>query len=299
MLRYFGLTVVIIVILLSGCASEEKKPATETVSFLLENFESLSIKRTAEPRLFVGNDLWEYINGGAELYHLYGFVEVATADYSADETKMIVDIYAFDTPLNAFGLYSQQRHPDYTQLLLGIEGFLAPPSLTFIKDRYMVRIIYDDNVANEAPVVNLAQEMEKIIPGVDKMPSVFSIFPHNSIAEPIDGSEKYFKDSFLGHKFLAEVFSVEYKTGGEYPQTFFISPDSLGSKFLAWKNYAEQSEQYKELVGEFGFEGSYRFIFKDKFYGDIITGLKNGYLVGIVEYKSSQKNLLENWLQGI
>jgi hypothetical protein len=73
--------------------------------------------------VFVGDSLWEYINGGAELYHTYEFVDVATAYYLQDSTEIVVDIYRFATPDDAYGMYTQLRPGGPGTMNYGIEGF--------------------------------------------------------------------------------------------------------------------------------------------------------------------------------
>jgi hypothetical protein len=60
-----------------------------------------------EPEVYAGDDLFIYINGGAEIYHEYGFVEVAVQRYRRGNDSVSVEIYTMEG--DAFGIYSFAR----------------------------------------------------------------------------------------------------------------------------------------------------------------------------------------------
>jgi hypothetical protein len=60
-----------------------------------------------EPEVYVGDDLFVYINGGAEIYHEYGFVQVAVQRYRRGDDTVSVEIYTMER--DAFGIYSFAR----------------------------------------------------------------------------------------------------------------------------------------------------------------------------------------------
>jgi hypothetical protein len=60
-----------------------------------------------EPEVYAGDDLFIYINGGAEIYHEYGFVQVAVQRYRRGDDNVSVEIYTMEG--DAFGIYSFAR----------------------------------------------------------------------------------------------------------------------------------------------------------------------------------------------
>src|SRR4030042_4975524 len=64
------------------------------------------------PRHFTVQNLYEYIDGEAELYYAYGFRELATLTYfwkNPEDTFFTVNVYDMGDSLNAFGIYSNYR----------------------------------------------------------------------------------------------------------------------------------------------------------------------------------------------
>jgi len=60
-----------------------------------------------ETEVYIGDDLFIYINGGAEIYHEYGFVQVAVQRYRRGDDNVSVEIYTMEG--DAFGIYSFAR----------------------------------------------------------------------------------------------------------------------------------------------------------------------------------------------
>lgn len=55
--------------------------------------------------LFVGNDLYGHINGGAELFHEFGFVQLVVKRFGAAEQEIDVELYEMTGPTAALGIY--------------------------------------------------------------------------------------------------------------------------------------------------------------------------------------------------
>jgi hypothetical protein len=93
-------------------------------------------------RSFKAGNLWEFIDGAADRYLAYGLEEVVSADYAQKGTgyQVVVDIYQLKDPLNAFGIYSQERNPDYQFLKIGNEAWSGGTSLNFWTGPYYVKI---------------------------------------------------------------------------------------------------------------------------------------------------------------
>lgn len=70
-----------------------------------------------EAEVYVGDDLFVYINGGAEIYHEYGFVEVAVQRYRRGADSISVEIYTMAA--DAFGIYSFARSSQGMDVDLG------------------------------------------------------------------------------------------------------------------------------------------------------------------------------------
>ncbi len=66
-------------------------------------------QRTGKPRVFAGGDLFNHINGGAELFMELGFARVQVARYARDDAELGLEIYEMKTPAAARALFYHFR----------------------------------------------------------------------------------------------------------------------------------------------------------------------------------------------
>jgi Family of unknown function (DUF6599) len=108
-----------------------------------------------EPQVYEGRELYEYINGGADLYLEYGFEEAAGLEYQGpDNAVIIIDIYRMSSAAAAYGIFSAGRRMDHTSLALGTVASQTPYQLTFCKGEFFVKVQSleageEDNLAAE------------------------------------------------------------------------------------------------------------------------------------------------------
>lgn len=281
---------------LSGCGNDEKKIESIAAGYLPEVSQRVDLKQSSEIRIYTGESLWEYINGGAEVYLLYGFREVATVDYSSEDINIVADIYRFDTPVNAYGLYSTMRPDNAETVGLGVEGFIDPGTINFVRGDILVRLVgYEDTDESHIALINLAEEINTLIPGIATRPAAFALFPaENRIAL----TDKYYAELFLGQRFLTEVYSLGFDIRSD-SLTLFLTTDSLGGKFLEWRNYATRLKTTREASADIPYDEEYGFIIDNNFHGQIVVGLKNGRLLGMTNYSQKHKDFLIDWINSL
>ncbi|UCG61511.1 MAG: hypothetical protein JSV52_14530 [Candidatus Zixiibacteriota bacterium] len=293
--KLITLAIIILAVVAASCGDKKKaKKPVGTADYLVATVDSIGLERTTDPELYVGDSLWEYINGGAELYHLYNFVEVATAYYNKQGVEMVVDIYKFDSPEYAFGLYSMLRPEKANPVELGVEGFGSVTNLVFVKGQYVVMLTgFDQSEEVATAISSTGPVFEEIVPGILARPAVFDIFPADNA---IDGSAKLFAESFLGQAFLRNVYTVSYALA-EDTLRLFLTYDQGGAKFIEWKDIS--GTQPHAAASTLPYDDGLVILLTDSYYGTIVAGLKAGMLVGAVGYKQGNEEFLRNWLNSI
>jgi hypothetical protein len=80
-----------------------------------------AIRIRQEPASFYKPDtLYEYIDGGADVYLLYDFQRLLHQNFRTPGGELTADIYDLGKPENAFGIYSAERSPRYKFVTLGV-----------------------------------------------------------------------------------------------------------------------------------------------------------------------------------
>jgi hypothetical protein len=153
--------------------------------------------------------LYEYLNGGAEAFHNYDMAAMVHQLCRVEGVEVTIDIYDMAEPLNAFGVYSSERAPNYRFLPIGAEGYASASALNFLQGPFYVKLSASGPKA--APVMeSLAQAISKRIGDGSSLPASLAWFAQPGL---IPRSHKYVKRAPLGHEFLAPAFMASYKVG--------------------------------------------------------------------------------------
>lgn len=234
-----------IVTLAAPAASEDEWPSPET---LLPAPEAAPGWRADGDMLLYGpDDLWEYINGQAESFLRYDFVEVAARHYlDADGLEIKVDVYEHGSPLMAWGVYTQFRSPDAAFLDVGAEGFGDEYSLLFWKGPYYVRIqAFEEGEKSAAAMRLFAGLVADAIDFDGGEPAETAVFPPEGLVER---SLTYVTEGAMGSGKLPEAFVADYLLGGEEGRLYLFPLEHEEDAGMLFEWYA----------GEIGAETSRR-----------------------------------------
>jgi hypothetical protein len=160
---------------------------------------------------FYSSDLYRYMDGGADIYLKYGLVAMAHREYKSAGVEMTADVFDMGGPLQAFGMYSAERSPEYHFVDIGAEGYSSESTLNFLQGRYYVRLsAFGDGAA--AALDSFARAISRSIGGDRSLPGLLAILPReNRVAR----SEKYVVQAPAGHDFLAPALTASYRFDGQ------------------------------------------------------------------------------------
>jgi len=160
---------------------------------------------------FYSSDLYRYMDGGADIYLKYGLAAMAHCEYKRAGVEMTVDVFDMGGPLQAFGIYSAERSPEYHFIPIGAEGYSSESTLNFLQGRYYVRLsAFGDGAA--PALDSFARAISRSIGGDRSLPALLDILPReNRVAR----SEKYVVQAPAGHDFLAPALTASYRFDGK------------------------------------------------------------------------------------
>ena len=94
-----------------------------------------------EPEIFVGDSLFELINGGAEVYHRFGFVRALATQYADDAGRSIsLEVFEMKDVEGAGSIYSDKTGGSGEPLQIGDEAAGEDYYLNFRSGRFLVTI---------------------------------------------------------------------------------------------------------------------------------------------------------------
>jgi hypothetical protein len=256
--------------------AEEVVPATEPaggtgdLEGLLPEADAVSgWALDGEPRFFSADNLWEFINGAAEGYLLYGFEEVITSDFANEESgqSAVIDIYRMQDPLHAFGIYCQERNPDYQFLDIGGGGYLTGTALNFWQGPYYVKMtVFEESDELKAALQNLADAVSSKIAYPSTEPAEVNLLPTEN-QKPY--TVQFLPRDVLGQSYLSNAFEAQYEAEGkEYKIVIVMTdgPDAAKEDLAKYREFLSRAEtQDLEGLGDGGFIG------EDSFYGKVLA----------------------------
>lgn len=172
---------------------------------------SLSVDST----VYSPNNLWDVIDGAADLFLEYNFVDLHIGRYQKPgDLEVKVELYKHKSAVDAFGMYSQERYPDYHFITLGTQGYVEKGTLNFLCGEYYVKIstVQSSQEMQDALQV-IAEKVVAHLKRTGAWPSVLTSFPSRG-KEP--NSEQYVSRNFLGYSFFNGAFTANYRTDGSF-----------------------------------------------------------------------------------
>jgi hypothetical protein len=137
--------------------------------------------RAAERLDFRGRQLYDYINGGAELYISYGLAGMTGCKYESDSLpQLTAEIYEMTSPANAYGVYTQSRDIEEHDFGQGSQSF--HDFILFWKGRYFV-IVNTQEVTDRstAAVRSLAALIDSLITDTGTPPDIVADIPQTNL----------------------------------------------------------------------------------------------------------------------
>jgi hypothetical protein len=126
-----------------------------------------------------GEDLYLIINGGAEIYHEYGFQQAVFLTYmNKNESRINLAIFEMTDPESAYGIYSFKTDTGGISLDVGEDGWLSSYYLNFWKGNFLVTIIgLDDSQETMAGIIQIAQAVDHRIQRKSIKPDLIKYLP--------------------------------------------------------------------------------------------------------------------------
>jgi hypothetical protein len=177
-------------------------------------------KLESAPSTYTPETLFEYIDGGADAFLQFDFVELISATFvDSKKSELTVDIYRHRNPARAFGIYSQERPPGRPKMPGTLEGIASPDHLEFVVGANYVKLALPRG-GDAASLPLFAEKIAAKLPGARDVPMVLACFPERG-KKP--RAEKLTGRDFLGHAFLHDGAAVPYEIDGARFRLFAIA----------------------------------------------------------------------------
>jgi hypothetical protein len=226
-------TGIVVFVILMGSL---KATGQETSRLLPAAEELTGWKISRFPEVFTGDNLFDLINGGADIYFEYGFNDVVSAQYTDPSLNIIqVEIYHMTDASSAYGIFSitqqtVQWSEDYGNLSAVNQDYIS-----FWKDRYYVNISWSSRQRIDPPLLaKLANLITGKISGQGDYPELVRVLQTMDLCK---------KSVFLkGNIALSNLYYFDYKDVFKINEAVACSPGGYHSVIIKYSDQASATE---------------------------------------------------------
>jgi|GEM_PF-2442445 len=195
--------------------------------------------------VFSANNLYERINGRAELYLAYDVISMTTATFIKDDAWgdfLEVSVFDMGNPVNAFGIFSIERFPGETPLRLGRLSYRSDANIYIWEGSYYIVVVSSGPQEEMGrKTLDLATKVTDVLP--DSLEPVWglSAFPRENL---ILDTIRYFNVDAMGLDFMQHTYTAVYHLQEGDITAFISRQDSPQAAAATVARYTEYSAEY-------------------------------------------------------
>lgn len=235
-------------------------------------------------KTYTPDDLFEYINGEAELYLQYGFKDLVSGYYlngKNEKQGLSADVYRMGSPLEAFGIYARYRGMGVRIVEVGQEGFVSAAQMMFCQGRFFVQL-NASGTANLDPGIflSLARTLSRNLPDP---PEAIRDLELLKVSGFIPGSEKYVPAGVLGYPFFNKGLMGQVLQQDRPLRIFVLLGDSAAEARRAVLAYEKAlSEKGLTVQRKPSAAGDVLYV-RDPLYGGLCLQIRERYVLGVLD----------------
>lgn len=113
-------------------------------------------RKAAGPRFFKKADLFNHINGAAELFLEFGFEDLRVQRYRGDEQEITLELYLMETPTSALGIYLLKCGKETPLPGIPARHSVDPYQFTIVKGSHFIQV---NNASGEKKLIPVMKEL--------------------------------------------------------------------------------------------------------------------------------------------
>jgi hypothetical protein len=206
-------------------------------------------KKSQQDQVYGRENIFDYIDGGGEIYLAYDFQFVFVREFAKGDAPMIVvEIYQMSSSEDAFGVFTQDTDGD--DVKLGQGAIYAAGLLRFWQEKIFVRIMADKETPEaKSTVMKLGEMIAAATPQEGTRPGLISALPSEGLRPK---SLRYFHTliSLNSHYFLAsenimalspetQALLAQYEKENNRAKLLLVAYPSASQAEVACKQFAE------------------------------------------------------------
>ncbi len=222
-------------------------------------------------RSYDADNLFEYMDGNAEGYLVYQFVNMHGVTCQCGDDILLIDVSEMADPELAYGIFGANRDVRQPPEKIGMAGQVLPRRATFAKDKFYVEIGASPDKNHSAALRAFVSALDKRIEGQTSPPEAIGWFPKKDL---VSDSVRMVPESVLGLRLLKRGYVGQYDFG----KAFLVSettPEAASQTIAKLKERIGQTTPAR--VGDEAFTGTDKYLFGVCVFrkGRVVAGVAN------------------------
>jgi hypothetical protein len=209
----------------------------------------LGWKTDSQDKVFTRHTIFDYMDGGGEIYLAYDFQQLLTREYAkAGAPRIVAEVYQMASSKDAYGIFTHDT--DGQPLAMGQTGIYSAGLLRFWKDRFFVRLQAEDETPEvKTALMTLGNQIALAIPREGSQPSLLMALPPQGLVEAsvhyfhtsVSLNIHYFLDdsNLLGLNSRTEAILARYQQGGDKPYLLIVRYPGPGDAQAAFEQFSK------------------------------------------------------------
>ena len=177
-------------------------------------------EQSGAKRQYAADNLYDYKDGGAEGYLIFGFVRMEGITCKSGGDALDIDVSEMSDADAAYGMFTANLDPSLPIARIGMGGQVQRQSASFAKGKYYVELVETSASASsdQSALLNaFAAKMLENLEGQDRAPEAVDWFLKEGLI-----SVRMVPESVLGLRQLKRGYVAKYKQG----QAFLVQEPS-------------------------------------------------------------------------
>lgn len=224
-------------------------------------------------RSYVADNLFEYMDGNAEGYLIYGFQKMQGISCTKGEDTLVIDFSEMADADSAYGIFASNRDSQKPTLPIGTAGQVQERRAIFVKDKYFVEIAANPAKDHSEVLKAFVTVFEKQLSGSTQLPEALTWFPAEG---QVKDSIRLIPESVLGLRILKRGYVAQY----DYGKAFLVkeaTPDAAAAVLTKWKTRIGETKAAQ--LGDEAFQAT------DRYLGGLYVFRKGQFIGGFANLK--------------
>jgi hypothetical protein len=202
--------------------------------------------------------LYDYIDGGAELYISYGFKKAVSRKYiKQGQPEVIVEIFDMNTSENAFGVFSNTRYEEDS--LFGQGSQYVEGALLFWKGKYYISVMTTEETdESKGLIYELGRIISERIRETGNRPDIIDLLP----SEGLDKSSILYFYHYIWVNSFYFIADEDFLLIGDKTDAVLAKYGSQGNRsyvlIIQYDDNETAGKAYNNFIKEYFPEGEFR-----------------------------------------